>query len=201
MTSKTAVNRRICYFLAAEENLLRRFASVGIFVRNHGWLRKEVEFVPQEEVVTRWLSKLKMISSVLRIIQKLNELKNTEHRTKMTQEFLENLRTITKNLEELQNIQKVLTIFYECVLFFQQEHQPTIHLVWPKIFEIQKRNFIGHCAFSSKMFATKNRRRAAAEWSLRSGKIYYPCFYAPIDAAEKKALFVLRSSNSLKMIF
>uniref|UniRef100_A0A914H6B3 HAT C-terminal dimerisation domain-containing protein n=1 Tax=Globodera rostochiensis TaxID=31243 RepID=A0A914H6B3_GLORO len=118
--------------------------SVGIFVRNHGWLRKEVEFVPQEEVVTRWLSKLKMISSVLRIIQKLNELKNTEHRTKMTQEFLENLRTITKNLEELQNIQKVLTIFYECVLFFQQEHQPTIHLVWPKIFEIQKRNFIGH---------------------------------------------------------
>ncbi|KAL7071717.1 hypothetical protein ACQ4LE_009153 [Meloidogyne hapla] len=80
-----------------------------------------------------------MIKSVLKVYPKLNELKSTELRSKMPLEYLENLRLVGKNLEEIQNFLTIFEIFEENVLFFQTEKCATLHLVWPKIYEIKRK--------------------------------------------------------------
>uniref|UniRef100_A0A914H7Q9 C2H2-type domain-containing protein n=1 Tax=Globodera rostochiensis TaxID=31243 RepID=A0A914H7Q9_GLORO len=54
-TIRTGITSPHSQMVDAALAIINAAKSVGIFVRNHGWLRKEVEFVPQEEVVTRWL--------------------------------------------------------------------------------------------------------------------------------------------------
>ncbi|KAF7634024.1 hypothetical protein Mgra_00006549 [Meloidogyne graminicola] len=119
--------------------IINAVKSVGSFVRNHYWIRKNLQTVPQEEIITRWLSKMNMIRSVLKVYPKLNELKNSELRSKMPLEFLENLRLVSKNLEEIQNILSIFEIFEDNVKFFQKEKQITLHLVWPKMYEIKRK--------------------------------------------------------------
>lgn len=64
-----------------------RFVYINLkciyILRNHYWIRKNLQTVPQEEIITRWLSKMNMIRSVLKVYPKLNELKNSELRSKM----------------------------------------------------------------------------------------------------------------------
>ncbi|CAK5088427.1 unnamed protein product [Meloidogyne enterolobii] len=119
--------------------ILGAVKNVGVFARNHFWLRKHLDSVPHDEIITRWLSKLKMIKSVLKVYPKLVELKNSDLRSKMPLEYLENLRLVGKNLEEIQNFVKILEIFNEYVLFFQTEKNVTLHLVWPMIYEIKRK--------------------------------------------------------------
>ncbi|KAF7636214.1 hypothetical protein Mgra_00004343 [Meloidogyne graminicola] len=85
--------------------IINAVKSVGSFVRNHYWIRKNLQTVPQEEIITRWLSKMNMIRSVLKVYPKLNELKNSELRSKMP----------------------------------LKEKQITLHLVWPKMYEIKRK--------------------------------------------------------------
>jgi len=84
-------------FISESMTLISAVKNVGTFVRlnalvyylniffkrNHTWLRKHLESVPQEEAATRWLSKLRMLKSVLKIQPKLNELRTTDLRSKM----------------------------------------------------------------------------------------------------------------------